>query len=551
MLKLELVKRTSDGGVGVADTSGSGATRYHSLAKRLHGRVNLYRDSKPRDLWIRSFRISRLSKRHARDGAIKPAFLRVLSFSGVFHTAIGCERAGTALWRDRHLPMGKEFFGTDGIRGVPGTAPLDDATLYATGRSLGEYLKREHGAAHVLIGMDTRESGPHIASLLAAGLAQAGATVAFAGVITTPGVACLVRQNDFQAGVVISASHNPFQDNGVKLFSHAGMKFPDVVEEKLEAGILKHRGEAAPKNPSSLVADESLDAEYLAFLRKRFIAGAKLAGFRIVLDCANGAAYKLGPELFRSLGADVVAMGVSPDGRNINAGCGSLYLEGLRKRVIAEKARLGVAFDGDADRALFVCETGKIVNGDGVLLAAARHLKAQNKLTGDRVVATSMSNLGLERVLARENIVLARAAVGDRYVLEEMLRSGNVLGGEQSGHIIFLEDSPAGDGLLTAAKIASLVSMHGKIESLVEGLKDYPQLIVNVKVRSKPPLETLPEVSRALAEAQSALGDNGRVVLRYSGTEQLARVMVEAEHEADVQRFSQSLANALRSSIGA
>jgi phosphoglucosamine mutase len=223
----------------------------------------------------------------------------------------------------------------------------------------------------------------------------------------------------------------------------------------------------------------------------------------------------------------------------------------LQKRVVAEKARLGVAFDGDADRALFVCESGKIVNGDGVLLAAARFLKSQNKLNGDRVVATSMSNLGLERVLARENIALARAAVGDRYVLEEMLRSGNVLGGEQSGHIIFLEDSPAGDGLLTAAKIASLVSMHGRIESLVDGFKHYPQLIVNVKVRSKPPLETLPEVARALAEAQSALGENGRIVLRYSGTEQLARVMVEAEHEADVQRFCHSLANALRSSIGA
>jgi len=447
--------------------------------------------------------------------------------------------------------MAKELFGTDGIRGIPGTPPLDDATLNATGRSVGGYLKREHGSARVLIGMDTRESGPHIASVLAAGLTQAGATVAFAGVITTPGVACLVRQNDFQAGVVISASHNPFQDNGVKLFSHAGMKFPDAVEEELEADIFKHRSEAAPKNPQRLTADESLDAEYLKFLRTKLIAGANLAGFRIVLDCANGAAYKLGPELFRSLGADVVAMGVSPDGRNINAGCGSLHLEGLQKRVVQEKTRLGVAFDGDADRALFVCETGKVVNGDGVLLAAARFLKAQNKLKGNRVVATSMSNLGLERILAQEKIALARAAVGDRYVLEEMLRSGNVLGGEQSGHIIFLDDSPAGDGLLTAVKIASLVSMHGKIESLVQGLKDYPQQIVNVKVRSKPPLDSLPEVSRALAEAQSALGENGRIVLRYSGTEQLARVMVEAEHEADVQRFTQSLANAIRSTIGA
>jgi len=335
------------------------------------------------------------------------------------------------------------------------------------------------------------------------------------------------------------------------LFSHAGMKFPDAVEEELEADIFKHRGEPVPRALPQLVADESLDAEYLAFLRSRVLPGAKLAGFRIVLDCANGAAYRLGPELFRSLGADVVAMSVAPDGRNINAGCGSLHLEGLQKRVVAEKARLGVAFDGDADRALFVCETGRIVNGDGVLLATARFLKSQNKLIGSRVVATSMSNLGLERILAREKITLARAAVGDRYVLEEMLRSGSVLGGEQSGHIIFLDDSPAGDGLLTAVKIASLVSMHGKIESLVEGLKDYPQLIVNVKVRSKPPLDTLPEVSRALAEAQAALGDNGRVVLRYSGTEQLARVMVEAEHDADVRRFSQSLAKALRSSIGA
>jgi phosphoglucosamine mutase len=447
--------------------------------------------------------------------------------------------------------MPKELFGTDGIRGVPGTPPLDDATLYATGRALGAYLQRDRSGARVLIGMDTRESGPHIASLLAAGLGAAGASVAFAGVITTPGVACLVRQNDFQAGVVISASHNPYHDNGVKLFSHAGMKFPDSVEEALEDDIFKHRTEAPPKNSASLAADETLDAEYLAFLRSRVIPGAKFSGFRIVLDCANGAAYKLGPELFRSLGAEAMAIGTSPDGRNINAGCGSLHIEGLQQRVVAERAMLGVAFDGDADRALFVCESGKIVNGDGVLLAAARFLKSEGKLKGDRVVATSMSNLGLERVLARESIALARAAVGDRYVLEEMLRSGNVLGGEQSGHVIFLDDSPAGDGLLTAVKIASLVSMRGRLESLVDGLKDYPQTIVNVKVRSKPPLESIPEVSRALAEAQSALGENGRVVLRYSGTEPLARVMVEAEHDTDVQRFSQSVANALRSSIGA
>jgi phosphoglucosamine mutase len=446
--------------------------------------------------------------------------------------------------------MAKELFGTDGIRGVPGTAPLDDATLYATGRGLGEFLRKEHGAAHVLIGMDTRESGPHIASLLAAGLEKAGATAEFAGVITTPGVACLVRQNDYQAGVVISASHNPYHDNGVKLFSHAGMKFPDVEEEKIEADIFRLRSQPVPVKQPALVANHALQMEYLEFLKSHVLDGARLSGYRMVLDCANGAAYQLGPELFRSLGAHVVAMGVTPDGRNINAGCGSLHLEGLQARVKQEEAQLGVAFDGDADRALFVSGGGKIVNGDGVLLAVARYLKSHNALRHQRVVATSMSNLGLERALAKDGMSLARAAVGDRYVLEEMLKSDNNLGGEQSGHIIFLDDSPAGDGLLTAVKLASLVSMKGSLEQLVEGLKDYPQVIVNVKVKSKPPLESLPAVTQALADAQTTLGDNGRVVLRYSGTEPLARVMVEAEHQMDVDRFSKSIADALRGAIG-
>jgi phosphoglucosamine mutase len=447
--------------------------------------------------------------------------------------------------------MAKELFGTDGIRGVPGTPPLDDQTLFATGRALGGFLRREHGSAHALIGMDTRESGPHIAAVLAAGLEKAGASAEFAGVITTPGIACLVRQNDFQTGVVISASHNPYHDNGVKLFSHAGMKFPDAVEETLEAEILRLRPEPVSGGRPALVANHARHVEYLEFLRSRVIDNANLSGLRVVLDCANGAAYQLGPELFRALNADVVATGVNPDGRNINAGCGSLHLEGLQKRVLAEGARLGVAFDGDADRALFVSDSGHVVNGDGVLLAVARYLKAHQSLKNQRVVATSMSNLGLERALAHEGISLARAAVGDRYVLEEMLKSGNNLGGEQSGHIIFLDDSPAGDGLLTAVKIACLVALRGSLGSLVEGLQDYPQKIVNVKVRSKPPLDSLPEVARALAEAEAALGDNGRIVLRYSGTEPLARVMVEAEHDADVQRYSQSIANALRSSIGA
>ncbi|MGA2482526.1 MAG: phosphoglucosamine mutase [Candidatus Acidiferrales bacterium] len=454
--------------------------------------------------------------------------------------------------------MPKKLFGTDGIRGVPGTPPLDDATLYATGRALGAYLAREQTrsgksdtGARVLIGMDTRESGPHLVATIAAGIAKAGAEPGFAGVITTPGVACLVRQKGFQAGVVISASHNPYHDNGVKLFSGAGMKFPDEVEKELEHEIIRLRADPAPAQPPMPPEDHGYDEEYLAFLRGRVLPGAKLKGLRIVLDCANGAAYELGPQLFRSLHADVVAIHDKPNGRNINAGCGSLYLENLEKAVVAEHAALGVAFDGDADRALFVCQSGHQVNGDAVMLAVARYLKGKGKLKGNRVVATTMSNLGLERALAAEGISLARMEVGDRYVLEEMLRAGNVLGGEQSGHIIFLDDSPAGDGLLTAVKVASLVALDGPLNKLVAGLKNYPQTIVNVKVRTKPPLESLPKFSRVLAEAKAALGDNGRIVVRYSGTEQLARVMVEAEHAADVERWSESLAAALRSAIGA
>ena len=447
--------------------------------------------------------------------------------------------------------MGKQFFGTDGIRGVPGTPPLDDATLHAVGRSVGAYLHREHHQPHALIGMDTRESGPHIAAILAAALQESQVEVTFAGVLTTPGVACLVRQNDFDLGVVISASHNPFHDNGVKLFSHAGMKFPDAVEAEIEAEIPCFMRETAQSAGAGLSTDESLHSQYLDFLRSRMLPGANVKGLRIVLDCANGAAYRLGPGLFRSLGCEVVAIGTEPDGKNINAGCGSLHLEKLQQRVPAEKAALGVAFDGDADRALFVSASGKIVNGDGILLAVARFLRSAGKLPGGRVVATSMSNLGLERLLASEGIALARTNVGDRYVLEEMLRSGNALGGEQSGHIIFLEDSPAGDGLLTAVKVASLVALDGSLDELVSGFRDYPQTIVNVKVKSKPPLESLPEVAKALGEALTTLGENGRIVLRYSGTEPLARVMVEAEHTADVERFSQSIATAIRGAIGA
>ena len=451
--------------------------------------------------------------------------------------------------------MGKELFGTDGIRGIPGEYPLDDATLDRVGLALGNYLGsagRAHGESpSVLIGRDTRESGPHIAERIACGLAAGGASPVSAGVLTTPGVAWLVNREGFAAGVVISASHNPYHDNGVKLISSTGMKFPDAIETALEQFVLSSRDAVSAAKTLRLHDNEKIDDDYLEGLAQALLPGAKLAGMKIVLDCANGAASNLAPRLFRSLGADVIAMNHAPDGKNINANCGSLHPEGMQKRVVQSGAALGVAFDGDADRAIFSSATGKLVDGDGVLLVAARYLKSAGSLKGNVVVGTTMANLGLERALEDSGLKLARTAVGDRYVLEEMQRIGANFGGEQSGHILFLDDATTGDGMLTALKLASIISIAGPLDSLVADLKIFPQKIVNVRVRSKPPLDSLPEVARLLREAEQALGNSGRVVLRYSGTEPLARVMVEAERDEDVHRWTESLAGALRSAIGA
>ena len=447
--------------------------------------------------------------------------------------------------------MGKQLFGTDGMRGIPGEYPLDDVTLVSTGVALGDYLRKAATPARVLIGRDTRESGPHIAERIACGLETAGAEPVSAGVLTTPGVAWLVHREGFSAGVVISASHNPYHDNGVKLISSSGMKFPDAVVAGLEDFILAR--ERSTASPTALRAEgkESLHQDYLGGLRTALLPGANLSAMKIVLDCANGAASKLAPRLFRSLGANAVAMNDAPDGRNINAHCGSLHPQSMQKRVVAEGAALGVAFDGDADRAIFASASGKRVDGDGVLLAMGRYMKAKGTLKGTTVVGTTMANLGLERALERDALTLVRTAVGDRYVLEEMQRIGANLGGEQSGHILFLDDATTGDGMLTALKIASLVALQGPLDSLIADRKILPRMIVHVKVRSKPALDALPAVSRALNEAQKALGSSGRVVLRYSGTEPLARVMVEAERAEDVRRWTESLASAVRSSIGA
>jgi phosphoglucosamine mutase len=447
--------------------------------------------------------------------------------------------------------MSKKLFGTDGIRGTPGQFPLDDATLRRTGRALGQYL--EHGAGgaqrRVLMGMDTRESGPHIAAQFAAGLVSAGVQPVLAGILTTPGVAWLVAQEGFAAGVVVSASHNPYHDNGVKLVSGEGTKFPDAVEAQIE-NMMEGQGPADVAAVALAGPAAGLQQNYLAALRGTVLPSAQLKGLRMVLDCANGAASLLAPELFQSLGAQVTAIHNSPDGRNINVNCGSLHPATMKNKVLEAGAALGVAFDGDADRAIFASASGQLVNGDGTLLAMARYLQSENRLKGSAVVGTTMANLGLERALDRSGLRLVRVPVGDRYVFEAMVRIGANLGGEQSGHVIFLDDATTGDGMLTAVKMASLVALRGSLDELVRDLIVFPQTILNVKVRARPALDTLPEVSAALHAAEEALGDSGRVVLRYSGTEPLARVMVEAERGEDVSHWAEAVASAIRRAIG-
>jgi phosphoglucosamine mutase len=445
--------------------------------------------------------------------------------------------------------LGKQLFGTDGIRGVAGEAPLDCATVYAFAVALGKDLA---GGGHpeVLIGADTRESGQWIAELVAGGLASQGVCARYAGVITTPGVAYLTRSGAFVAGVMISASHNPYQDNGIKVFSHDGFKLPDGEEHAIEQGIFGLLEQGVDPTPYALAVDHALARGYLDYLLST--AGTRLEGSSLVVDCGNGASYKLAPELFQELGARVEAICCQPDGRNINQNCGALHLEGLQDAVTARGADFGVAFDGDADRAIFVSRSGKVVNGDGVLLAAGRALKAEGRLPGNVVVSTVMSNLGLERALAETGIRMVRTPVGDKYVLEEMVRLGAALGGEQSGHVIFRDYSTTGDGMLTAVQVLGIARRAGMgLDELTRDLRIYPQRLVNVRVRDKKNLAELPPVASEIRRAEEAFGGAGRVLVRFSGTEPLVRVMVEGPDLDQVERFSASIAEAIRREMGA
>ena len=451
----------------------------------------------------------------------------------------------------------RKLFGTDGIRAVAGESPLDQNTIFACGLALGHSLRKMAAEPKVILGRDTRESGPWIAATLAAGLRETGVRVESAGVITTPAVAFLARTHGFQAGVVISASHNPWRDNGIKLFGGDGFKLADAVELAMEDEILHHAAEmeiqgATHDTATRTVVDDNaaFKADYIQFLID-CVPGLSLAGLRIVADCANGASAAVAPELFRRLGGEVVLLNINPDGRNINLNCGALHPELVAAEVSARGADLGLTFDGDADRCMLAGTKNNIINGDAILLMAARDLKARGLLTGDLVVATTMSNMGLEAALKRSGIRMLRAPVGDRYVLEQMLAHNAALGGEQSGHILLPHLATTGDGLLTALVILDLIARSGKsIDELTAGLKVFPQVIVNVKVREKKPLESIPAVVAAIRAAEAELEDSGRVVIRYSGTEALARVMIEAESEEAMTRHANAIADAIRSELG-
>jgi phosphoglucosamine mutase len=396
--------------------------------------------------------------------------------------------------------------------------------------------------------MDTRESGPWLAEHVAGGLARAGVHARFAGLITTPGLAFAAGVENFAAGVMISASHNPYRDNGLKIFNHSGFKLPDETEHSLEQQIFALLRSGEQPAPKPLAVDEGLGRAYIDHLAATLPAG--LNGARVVLDTANGAATYLAPALFEKLGAKAECIHCSPDGKNINLNCGSQHLDSLRSRVLATGADAGVAFDGDADRAMFVSHSGRIVDGDAVLLMTAVALHARGRLK--EVVATVMSNLGLERALKRHGIGLVRTSVGDKYVLEEMLRRNAPLGGEQSGHVIFSDYATTGDGLLTAVRVLDVMRESGQdLDALTAELEIYPQLLVNVRVRERKPLDELEKVQAEVRRTETEFGDAGRVLVRFSGTERLARVMVEGPQLDRVEFNANAIADAIRVEIGA
>lgn len=445
----------------------------------------------------------------------------------------------------------KKLFGTDGIRAKAGEFPLDEKTVNVIGASLARQFREKLGREpRFVTGRDTRASGDWIEKAFHAGAHSENAICESAGVITTPGVAYITNAFEFDAGIVISASHNPFEDNGIKIFSPSGKKIGEDLERAIEKDIREDISlEANFHEMNAGRIDDFRDA-YLKHLRKQ-ADGLSLAGTRIVIDCANGAASNLAPELIASLGAKTVVINSTPDGRNINKNCGSLHLDNLQAKVLAESADLGVAFDGDADRALFVNEKGEIVDGDATLWILAQYLKGHGKLANSTVVATVMSNIGLELALKSKGINLLRTDVGDKYVLEKLIETGSEIGGEQSGHIIFPEISLVGDGMMTALFLLKAITEKGKsLSEAVTGFVRYPQILVNVRVKEKRPFDSVSQITEAAQKLEDELHGEGRLLLRYSGTENLARVMIEGKDQNLIESQANRLADVIRTALG-
>lgn len=453
------------------------------------------------------------------------------------------------------MATARKLFGTDGVRGVTNLEPMTAETAVRLGRALARLCGRNSpGRQRVVIGRDTRWSGDMLEAALAAGVCSAGLDAALVGILPTPAIAFLTRNTGAGAGAVISASHNPFQDNGIKFFAASGFKLADAVEEEIEQLVLSgNAGNAQPTGDDigRVSSIEDAAARYKESLKACFSGHSPLAGLKIVVDCAHGAAYRVGPELLRELGAGVVAMGVCPDGTNINSRCGAVHPEGLQQAVRAEKAQLGIALDGDADRAIFVDETGTVVDGDEVLAMVAAEMLGRGTLKHATVVATIMSNIGLDMALRERGAQLVRVQVGDRYVVEEMLRGGYNLGGEQSGHLVFFDRSTTGDGLVAALAVAAMMLERGcPLSELKRVMTKFPQVLLNVLVARRAELDSLTKVRQMIDRVRAELGDRGRVVVRYSGTEPLARVMVEGEDLSRVQTNAEDIAAAIRAELG-
>jgi len=456
------------------------------------------------------------------------------------------------------MTVSKRLFGTDGVRGHAGEYPLDRATVARLGAALVRAMRastdsgpgRADARLRFVVGRDTRESGEWIEQELARGAGSEGATVTSAGVIPTPAIAYVTRALGFDAGIVISASHNPFQDNGIKVFSGKGEKFTESLEREVEAIVMRDDW-AVPEAAAARLDNTNVVDEYIAHTRLILPDTAPLRGFRIAIDAANGATTTVAPGLFAALGCDVELIGASPNGRNINLDCGSTHPERLAGVVRESGARMGVAFDGDGDRAIFADAAGRIVDGDAVMLMCARHLQATGRLAGHAIVATVMSNIGLELALRESGIDLVRCPVGDKYVMEEMVRRGISLGGEQSGHVIFSEHLYTGDGIATALNVLRVMIETGReLADLASELVTYPQVLLNVRVKEKRDLATVPAIAAAMARVEERLAGQGRLLVRYSGTEPLLRVMLEGRDQSEIQHWASEIAGTVKEHLG-